>query len=164
MQLEITVLSTSERERQISHDITYMWNLKYDTNEAETEWNRIRDIRNRLVIAKARGEGWMENLGLANSTLAKVNSCEELTLWKRLWCWDGLGAGGEGDDRGWDGWMASLTRWMWVWVNSWSLWWTGRPGVLQFMGSRRVRHDWAILLNWTELNSIYKMDKQGPTV
>ena len=67
MQLEITVLSTSERERQISHDITYMWNLKYDTNEAETEWNRVRDIRNRLVIAKAWGEGWMENLGLANN-------------------------------------------------------------------------------------------------
>ena len=62
--------------------------------------------------------------------------------------WEGLGAGGEGDDRGWDGWMASLTWWTWVWVNSRSWWWTGRPGVLQFMGSQRVRHDWAIELNW----------------
>ena len=53
-------------------------------------------------------------------------SCEELTHWKRLWCWEGLGAGGEGDDRGWDGWMVSLTRWTWVWVNSGSWWWTGR--------------------------------------
>ena len=58
-----------------------------------------------------------------------------------------LGAGGEGDDRGWDGWMASLTWWTWVWVNSRSWWWTGRPGVLQFMGSQRVRHDWVTELN-----------------
>ena len=63
-----------------------------------------------------------------------------------------LGAGGEGDDRGWDGWIASLTQWTWVWVNSGSWWWTGRPGVLWFMGSQRVRHDWATELDWTELN------------
>ena len=83
-----------------------------------------------------------------SSTLA--TSCEELTHWKRLWCWEGLGAGGEGDDRGWDGWMASLIRWTWVWVNSESWWWTRRPGVLQFMGSQRVGHDWATELNWIE--------------
>ena len=76
------------------------------------------------------------------------HSCGELTHWKRLWCWEGLGAGGKGDDRGWDRWMASLTRWMWVWVNSRSWWWTGRPWVLQFMGSQRVRHDWETELNW----------------
>ena len=69
---------------------------------------------------------------------------------KRFW---GLGAGGEGDDRGWDGWMAgSLTRWTWVWVNSRSWWWTGRPGVLRYMGSQRVGHDLATELNWTEVN------------
>ena len=68
--------------------------------------------------------------------------------WKRVWCWEGLGAGGEGDDRGWDGWMASPTWWTWVWVNSGSWWWTGRPGVLQFMGSQRVEHDWVTELNW----------------
>ena len=82
-----------------------------------------------------------------SSTLA--TSCEELTHWKRLWCWEALGAGGEGDDRGWDGWMASLTRWMWVWVNSGSWWWMGRPGVLRFLGSQRVGHDWATELNWS---------------
>ena len=69
---------------------------------------------------------------------------------EKSWCWEGLGAGGEGDDRGWDGWMASLTRWMWVWVNSRSCWWTGRPGMLQFMESQRVGHDWVTELNWTE--------------
>ena len=70
------------------------------------------------------------------------------SLKKKLWCWEGLGAGGEGDDRGWDGWMASLTWWTWVWVNSRSWCWTGRPGVLQFMGSQRVGHDLATELNW----------------
>ena len=84
-----------------------------------------------------------------SNTLA--TSCEELTHWKRPWCWQGLGAGEEGDDRGWDGWMASPTRWAWVWVNSRSWWWTGRPGVLRFMGSQGVGHDWATELNWTEL-------------
>ena len=54
----------------------------------------------------------------------------------------GLGAGGKGDDRGWDGWMASLTWWTWVWVNSERWWWTGRRGILWFMGSQTVRHDW----------------------
>ena len=59
-----------------------------------------------------------------------------------------IGGGGEGDDRGWDGWMASLTRWTWVWVNSGSWWWTGRLGMLWFLGSQIVRHDWATELNW----------------
>ena len=60
---------------------------------------------------------------------------------EKLWCWEGLGAG-ERDDRGWDGWMASPTQWMRAWVISGSWWWTGRPGMLQFMGSQRVGHDW----------------------
>ena len=67
---------------------------------------------------------------------------------KRFWCLEGLRAGGEGDDRGWDGWMASLTPWTGVWVNSRSWWWTGRPGVLQFMGLQRVGHNWATEVNW----------------
>ena len=76
--------------------------------------------------------------------------CEELTHWKRPCCWEGLGAGGEGDDRGWDVWMALPAWCTWVWVNSRSWWWIGRLGMLQFMGSQRVRHDWATDLNWTE--------------
>ena len=73
--------------------------------------------------------------------------CEELTRLKKPWCWERLKTG-EGDDRGWDGWMASPTRWTWVWVNSRSWWWTGRPGVLRFMGSQRVGHDGGTELNW----------------
>ena len=69
-------------------------------------------------------------------------------IWKRPWCWERLKTGGEGDDRGWDGWMASPTQWTWAWVNSRSQQWTGRPGVLWFMGSQRVRLDWATELNW----------------
>ena len=82
------------------------------------------------------------------------------------WCWEGLGTGGEGDNRGWDGWMASLTQWTWVWVNSGSWWWTGRPGVLRFMGSQRVGHDWATELklnwrrgvSWDSLSPLVQMD------
>ena len=77
--------------------------------------------------------------------------CKELTHLKRSWCLERLKAGGEGDDRGWDSWIASPTQWTWVWVNSRSLWWTGRPGVLRFMGSQRVRHDWGEL-NWLNRN------------
>ena len=75
-----------------------------------------------------------------SNTLA--NWCEELTRWKRPWCWERLKAGGEGDNRGWDGWMASLMWWTWVRVGSGNWWWTGRPGMLQSMESQRVRHDW----------------------
>ena len=73
--------------------------------------------------------------------------CKKLTHLKRPWCWERLTAGGEGDDRGWDGWMASPTWWTWVWVNSGSWWWTGRPSVLKSMGSQGVRPDWATDLN-----------------
>ena len=66
---------------------------------------------------------------------------EELTPWKRSWCWERLKAGEEGDNRGWDGWMAP-TQWTRVWVGSGWWWWTGRPGMLQSMGSQWVRQDW----------------------
>ena len=74
--------------------------------------------------------------------------CEELTDLKRPWCWERLKARGKGDGRGWDGWMASPTQRTRVWASSRSWWWTGKPGMLQSMGSQRVRHDWATELNW----------------
>ena len=73
--------------------------------------------------------------------------CEKLTHLKKPWCWERLKAG-KGDNRGWDGWIASPTQWTWVWVSSRSQWWTGKPGVLKSMGSQRVRHDWGTELNW----------------
>ena len=75
---------------------------------------------------------------------------KELTHLKRPWCWERLRAE-EGDSRGWEGWMASPTQWTWVWVDSGSWWWAGRPGMLWFMGSQRVRHDWVTELNWTDV-------------
>ena len=68
-------------------------------------------------------------------------------IWKD-WCWERLRTGGEGNNRGWDGWMASPTRWTCVWASSGSWWWTGKPGILQSMGLQRVRHDWVTELNW----------------
>ena len=89
---------------------------------------------------------------------------EQSTTWKRPWCCKRLRAGGEEGDRGWDGWMASLTRWTWVWASSKRWWRTEKPGVLQFMGSQRVRHDLAtekqqILVTTTHLLLSYVLQK-----
>ena len=92
---------------------------------------------------------------LAETPILWPPHAKELTHWKRPWCWEGLGAGGEGDDKGWDGWMASPTWWAWVWINSRSWWWTGRPGVLGFMGLQRVGHDRATELNWITCNIVH---------
>ena len=73
---------------------------------------------------------------------------EELTHWESPWCWERLRAGGEGGDKGWDGWMASRTQWTWVWASSGSWWWIGKPGMLQSLGLQRVRHHWQNELNW----------------
>ena len=74
--------------------------------------------------------------------------CKELTPWERPWCWERLKAGGEGDNRRWDGWMASPTQWTCIWASSGSWWWTGKPGLLQSMGSQSQKR----LSNWTEVN------------
>ena len=119
-------------------------------------WRRLLRVpwtarRSNLSILKkiSLGVHWKDWCWSWNSsTLATW--CEELTHLKRPWCWERLRAGGEGNDRGWDSWMALPTWWTWVCVNSGSWWWTWRPGVLQFIGWRRVRHDWATELNWTD--------------
>ena len=85
-----------------------------------------------------------------SNTLA--TSCEVLTHWKRPWCWEGLGAGGEGDNRGWDGWMASPTRWAWVWVNSGSG--DGQGGLACCDSWGHKEPDTTEQLNWTELNDL----------
>ena len=110
-------------------------------------WTARRSIQS--ILKKINPEYSLEGLMLKLKLQYFGHLMRRVDHWKRLWCWEGLGAGEEGDDRGWDGWMASRTRWMWVWVNSGRWWWTGRPDVLWFMGSQRVGHDWVTELNWT---------------
>ena len=76
--------------------------------------------------------------------------CEELTHWKRPWCWERLKAGGEGGNRWWDGWKASLTEWTWVWVNFGRQWRTGKPVFCSLWDHKDL--DMTEQLNWTELN------------
>ena len=116
-----------------------------NTVESPLDCKEIQSILKEIVL----GVHWKDWCWSWNSNTLAI-WCKELTHWKRLWCWEGLWAGGEGDDRGWDGWMASPTRQIWVWVNSGSWWWTGRPGMLRFMGLQRVGHDWATELNWKQ--------------
>ena len=142
----------------------WMWGLDYKESWAPKNWcfwtvvlektlespldcREIQPVHPKGNQSKYLLEGLMLKLKLQYFGTC----CEELTHLKRPWCWEGLGAGGEGDNRGWDGWLASLTQWTWVSVNSRSWWWKGRPGVLQSMG---VSKSWTRLSNWTELMSL----------
>ena len=143
----------------------YIYILKKRTNKGKLEviwridafelwcWKRLLRVpwtarrSNKSILKEISPEYSLEGLMLK----LKLQYCGHLMektdpdAWKRPWCWARLKAGGEGDNRGWDGWMSSPTQWTWVWVNSGSWWWTGRPGVLQSMGSQK-------LSDWTELN------------
>ena len=124
-------------------------------------WRRLLRVswtarRSNQSILKEISPGCsLEGLMLSWNSNTLVTWCEELTHLKRPWCLERLRAGGEGDNRRWEGRMASPTQWTWVWVDSGSWWWTGRPGVLRFMGSQRVRHNWVTELNWGEHMSIH---------
>ena len=118
-------------------------------------WRRLLRVpwtarrSNQSILKEISPEYSLEGLMLKLKLQYLATWCEDL---KRSWFWKRLKVGGEGDDRGWDGWMASPTQWPWVWVNSGNWWWTGRPGMLQSMGSQRVGHDRATKLNWTEFD------------
>ena len=117
-------------------------------------WRRLLRVpwaarrSNQSILKQISPEYSLEGLMLKLKLQYLATRCKELTHLKRSWCWERLKAGGEGDNRGWDGWMASRTHWTWVRVNSSSWWWTGNPSMLQSMGSQRVRHDWATEPNW----------------
>ena len=118
-------------------------------------WRRLLSIpwtagrSNQSNLKVIRPEYSLEGLMLKLKLQTFATWCEELTHWKRPWCWAGLKAGGEGDDTGWDGWMASLILWTWIWACSGSWWWAGKPACHSPRG-RRVRHSWAAELNWTQ--------------
>jgi len=104
--------------------------------------NRNIEYYDSILVLNIHWKDWCWSW--SSSVLATWH--KEVTHWKRPWCWERLKAGGEGDDRGWDGWMASPTQWTWVWVNSGSWWWTGKPGVLHSMG--HIESDTTERLNW----------------
>ena len=119
-------------------------------------WRRLLRVlwtarrSNQSILKEISPEYSLEGLMLKLKLHPLAIWCEELTYLKSPWCWERLKAGGEGDDRGWDCWMASLTRWTWVWASSGHWLWTGKPGVLQSMVSQRVRHNMTGQRNWTE--------------
>ena len=143
-----------------------MWELDYKESWALKNWcfwtvvlektlESPLDCKEIQLVHPKGNQSWMFIRGTDAEAETPVLTlaiwCEEPTHWKRPWCWQRLKAGGKGDDRGWDGWIASLTQWIWVWVVSGSWWWTEKPGVLQSMGLQRVGHDWATELNWLSL-------------
>ena len=123
-------------------------------------WRRLLKVpwtarrSNQSILKEISPECSLEGLMLKLKLQYFGHLIQKLTHWKRPWCWEILKVGGEGDDRGWDGWMASLPQWTWVWVNSGSWWWAGRPGMLQSMGSQKVGHNWVTELNWAQWKRI----------
>ena len=119
-------------------------------------WRRLLRVRwtarrsNQFILKEISHEYSLEGLMLKLKLQYFGHWCKELTHWKRPWCWERLKVGGEGDDRGWDGWMASLTWWTWVSASSGSWWWTGKPGCFSPWGWKEL--DMTERLNWTELN------------
>ena len=139
----------------------WMWELGYKECWAPTNWCFWTVVLEKTLespldckeIQPVRPEYSLEGLVLKLKLLILwPPDVKNWFILKRPWCWERLKAGGEGDNRGWDGWMASLTQWTWVWGSSGSWQWTGKPDVLQSMGSQRVEQDWATELNWLNGN------------
>ena len=146
-----------------SSNHVYMWELGYKESWAQKNWcfwtvvlektlESPLDCKEIKLVTPKGNQSWI----FIGRTEAEapilwppdgghwlIDSNDSLTHLKRPWCWKRLMVGGEGDARRWDGWMASPAQWTWVWVDSGSWWWTGRPGVLQSMGLQRVGQDWA---------------------
>ena len=125
-------------------------------------WRRLLRVpwtakrSNQSILKEIIPEYSLEALMLKLTLQYLATWCEELTHWKRCWCWESLKAG-EGDDRGWDGWIALPTQWTWVWVSSSSWWWTGKPSVLQSIGCKY----WAWLNDWTDTELMWNLLGQG---
>ena len=123
-------------------------------------WRRLLRVpwtarkSNQSILKEIKPEYSLEDWYWSWSSNTLATWWEELSHWKRPWCWERLRVGGEGGSREWDGRMASLTQWIWVWASSRSCWWTGKPGVLQSMGSQSVRHDWVTDQQQQETNTM----------
>ena len=138
---ESRTIKKGEHQRIDAFELWCWWQL------LRVPWTARRS--NPSILKEISPEQSLEGLMLRLELQSLATWCKELTHLKRPWCWETLKVGGEWDGREWDGWVVSFTRWAWVWVNSRSWWLTGRPGMLQSMGSPRSQ-TW--LSNWTELN------------
>ena len=156
----------------------WTWKLDYKEGWVSKNWcfwsvvlektleSPLDNKKNQSILKEISPEWALERLMLKLKLQTLAIWSEEFTHSERPWFSERLKAGGEEDDRGRDGWMVSPTQWTWVWVNSGSWWWTGRPGVLRFMGSQRVGLDWATELNWASWSSAcrvwWKMSGKSP--
>ena len=119
-------------------------------------WRRLLRVpwtarrSNQSILKEIRLEYSLERLMLKLKLWYFGHLMQRTDSLEKTLMWESLKVGGEGDDRGWDGWMASLTRWTWVWASSGNWWWTGKPGMLQSMGLQKVGHDWETELNWSQ--------------
>ena len=147
-------LSSLSYDFSSSH--VWMWELDYKESWVPKNWcfwtvvlektlESPLDCKEIQAVHPKGDQSWVF-IGWNSNTLATC--CGELTPLKRPWCWERLKAGEEGDNRGWDGWMASHTRWTWVWVSSGSWLRTGKPSMMLSMGLQSVRHNWATELKW----------------
>ena len=150
----------------LSSSHVLMWELNYKESWALKNWCFLtvvleKSLESALDCKEIKSVNHKANQSLnihwkdwcwswSSNTLATW--CEELTHWKRPWCWERFKTGGEGNDRGWDGWMVSLTQWTWIWASSRSYWWTEKPGMLQSTGWQRVGHDQVTELTWTYMD------------
>ena len=120
-------------------------------------WRRLLRVpwtarrSNQSILKEINSEYSLKGLMLSRSFNTLATWCEELTHWKKPQCWERLKAGEERDDRGRNGWMASQSRWTWVWASSRGWWWTGKPGVLQSKGV--AESDTTEQLNWVNFYS-----------
>jgi len=152
----------SSQSYGFSSSHVWMWELDYEESWVLKNWcfwivvlektlESPLDCKENQPVHPKGDQSWVF-IGRTDVEAENPNTlaawCEELTHLKRPWCWERLKGGGEWDNRGWGGWMTSLTQRTWVWVSSESWWWTGKPGMLQSMGSQRLGHDWATELNW----------------
>ena len=158
---DITNKGPSSQSYCFCNHHVWIWELEYEESWAPKNWcfwtvMLEKTLRvpwtarrsNQSILKEISPEYLLEGLKLKWSSHTLAIWWKELTHWKRPWWWEKLKAGGEGDDRGWDGWMASLTRWTWVWGCYGSWWWTGRPGV------HGVTKSWTRLSDWTELKDL----------
>ena len=139
----------------------WMWELDHKERRAPKSWcfwnvvlEKTLEIlwtarrANQSVLKEISPEYSLEGLILNLKLQYFGHLMQRTDSLERLWCWERLKAGREGDDRGLDGWMTSATLWTWVWASSRSWWWTGKPGALQSMGLQRVKYNWLTKLNW----------------